>query len=105
MLPAEAVAFILRRAGTTFDPTIAHAFARVVGRYPVGSLVELSSGELAVVVRPAEQDTERPGVTVVADSSGTPVTPRAVDLEDAPGLQILRALDPIETGVDVSAHF
>jgi putative nucleotidyltransferase with HDIG domain len=105
MLPAEAVAFILRHAGTTFDPTVAHTFARVVGRYPVGSLVELSSGDLAVVVRPADRDTERPGVTVVADAARAPVTPHAVDLEDAPGLRIIRALDPIETGVDVSAHF
>jgi putative nucleotidyltransferase with HDIG domain len=105
MLPAEAVTFILRRAGTTFDPVVAHAFARVVGRYPVGSLVELSSGELAVVVRPADRDAERPGVTIVTDATGSPVASHPVDLEDAPGLRIVRAIDPIETGVDVSAHF
>jgi putative nucleotidyltransferase with HDIG domain len=105
MLPAEAVTFILRHAGTAFDPVVAHAFARVVGRYPVGSLVELTSGELAVVVRPAERDTELPGVTVVADAARSPIPHYRVDLADVPGLRIVRAIDPIETGVDVSAHF
>jgi putative nucleotidyltransferase with HDIG domain len=104
LLPHETVTLILERAGTTFDPTPARAFVQVLGRFPVGSLVVLSTGEAAVVVRPGEDDPERPTVTVVADATQRSLPPRTVRLEEERSLEIARALDPTEVPIDVTAH-
>ena len=104
MLPAEAMAFVASRAGEIFDPDAAHIFVRAVGRYPVGSVVELDSGELAVVLRPSERDPSRPVVKVVQDRSGDAVPPRTVSLDESGRLRIVRSLDPTATSVDVAAH-
>ena len=104
MLPSEAMTFVLERAGGAFDPSLARVFAQVLGRYPVGSVVELTNGEVAVVTRPGDRDTSRPVVKIVADRDSQPVTPRTVNLEEAPEVQIVRALDPTDVSVDVTAH-
>jgi putative nucleotidyltransferase with HDIG domain len=103
MLPAEAMAFVASRAGEIFDPDAAHIFVRAVGRYPVGSVVELDSGELAVVLRPSERDPSRPVVKVVQDRSGDDVPARTINLDES-ARRIVRSLDPTETSVDVAAH-
>jgi HD-GYP domain-containing protein (c-di-GMP phosphodiesterase class II) len=46
----RAVDIILQGCGTAFDSDAVHSFVRCIGRYPVGSFVLLSSGEVAVVV-------------------------------------------------------
>ncbi len=48
--PAEAAQWILTNAGSRFDPDLVRAFLRAVGVYPIGSLLRLNTGELAVVV-------------------------------------------------------
>ncbi|MFY8062195.1 MAG: HD-GYP domain-containing protein, partial [Usitatibacteraceae bacterium] len=53
MAPTAALRMIRKRAGIDFDSTVAQALIKVVGIYPIGSLVRLSSGHLAVV---SEQD-------------------------------------------------
>jgi HD-GYP domain-containing protein (c-di-GMP phosphodiesterase class II) len=94
MLASDAVRFILARAGELFDPVVAQVFARVVGFYPVGSLVALDSGELAVVVRPPARRPDRPVVRVVRERTGRPASPRVVDLEAEPERTIVGVQDP-----------
>ncbi|KQP40024.1 HD-GYP domain-containing protein [Pseudorhodoferax sp. Leaf274] len=48
--PAEAVRRMAEWSGGHFDKSLFQAFVKSVGIYPVGSLVKLSSGRLAVVV-------------------------------------------------------
>jgi putative nucleotidyltransferase with HDIG domain len=103
MLPHLAMRFILDGAGRTFDPMLARVFQQVVGTYPVGSVVALDSGEIAVVQRPSDRDAERPVVKIVATAKGA-VEPRVVDLEDADDVHIARALDPQDAGIDARAH-
>lgn len=104
MLSSEAVAFVLSRAGEIFDPLVAQVFVRAIGLYPVGSVVELNTGEVAVVLRPSEHDAARPVVKVVQERTGAAASPRTVSLEEARDLRIMRALDPVEASVDVSAY-
>jgi hypothetical protein len=47
--PARALAFMQRSEGE-FDPDLLAAFVAAMGKYPIGSLVELRSGRLAMVV-------------------------------------------------------
>ena len=93
--------FILEGAGTIFDPELARVFLSTMGAYPVGTVVRLNTGELAVVKLPAERDTRQPTVRVFADSDATPLEPYDVVLEDDEERRIVETLDPLEVGVDV----
>jgi putative nucleotidyltransferase with HDIG domain len=105
MLAAEAMGVILDHAGTAFDPTVVRAFREAVGQYPVGSLVELSTGPLAVVTRPGTREPDRPVVKIVTDASGARVDGYTVALEESPDIAITGVIDPAETQVDVTAYF
>jgi putative nucleotidyltransferase with HDIG domain len=51
LTPDRALRFVLRKSGTMFDPLIAKAFIKAMGLYPIGTVVELDTGEKAVVIR------------------------------------------------------
>jgi len=48
--PDQALSFMLQRTGTDFDPILLKVFAIMMGTYPVGSLLELDTGERGLVV-------------------------------------------------------
>ena len=48
--PSEAIKNIYSVSGTKFDPRVIHHFIRIVGVYPVGSMVELSDGRIGTVI-------------------------------------------------------
>jgi hypothetical protein len=56
-----------QKDGTRFDQRLVRRFSQLMGIYPVGNLVRLDSGELAVVIRIHAPDPSRPAVRVVAD--------------------------------------
>jgi putative nucleotidyltransferase with HDIG domain len=103
LLPSEAIRHILDHAGGAFDPVVAQALVQAVGAYPVGSVVELSTGELGVVTAPPERESERPVVKIVRDARRVPSPARTVALEEDPALRIVRALDPAAADLDVAA--
>lgn len=66
-----------------FNEALVHQFIRCVGIYPVGSLVKLESGRLAVVLEPGENGPLFPVVRVVYDTNkGRFITPRDIDLSN-----------------------
>jgi putative nucleotidyltransferase with HDIG domain len=68
---AERVRAVLERSdGQEFERHLVRRFVQVMGIYPVGSLVRLNSGVLAVVMRPHPPAPERPRVRVVFDADG-----------------------------------
>lgn len=68
--PSRAVARMQTLAGTVFDPKLIEVFVRMVGIYPVGSLVRLSSGEMALVVKANPTDSSRPIARLLFDRTG-----------------------------------
>jgi putative nucleotidyltransferase with HDIG domain len=100
LVPHEAMRLILRSSGTIFDPVLARAFVRVMGLYPVGSVVELDSGELALVVRPGVEDTARPLVKIITNTEGEPVEAFTVNLEEEAERRIIQAVDPQQVRID-----
>jgi len=110
--PDQAVKIIARQAGTRFDPMLVKLFLASVGKYPPGSLVELSTGEVAVVYGAGEGEhpMSRPRVVLIKDYMGNEITPRIVDLHEAiPGRKaykrsLVRPLDPKEHGVSTSGY-
>ena len=111
--PDQAVKIIARGAGSRFDPMLCKVFLSSIGNYPPGSLVELSSGEVAVVYGAGRGDVpmDRPRVLLVRDKKGKEITPtRMVDLHaKIPGRKafkrsIVRPLDPKQLGIKPSGY-
>jgi HD-GYP domain-containing protein (c-di-GMP phosphodiesterase class II) len=102
MTRGEALALLRSSSGTGFDPHAVSGFQLLLGRYPIGSLVELSSGEQAVVVRQHERLVDRPTVLVVFDATGTPTEVEERDLSaELRSPWVVRQLDPEQVGVDL----
>jgi HD-GYP domain-containing protein (c-di-GMP phosphodiesterase class II) len=81
MPPTEALRKLLEWSRFHFDPELVHAFVRVVGIYPVGTLVRLESGRLAVVVEQRESNLLQPLVRVMFDAKRNHyLKPEDVDL-------------------------
>jgi putative nucleotidyltransferase with HDIG domain len=83
--PTDRILAVLQRNdGTQFDQHLVRRFAQLVGIYPVGNLVRLNSGEIAVVVATHAPDPHRPRVKVLVAADGSRIEhPRDIDLWDA----------------------
>ncbi len=62
----DALKFLTDKAGIMFDPTYATVFQKCVPTYHKGTIVELSNGETAIVVRNYPADPERPIVRTLS---------------------------------------
>jgi HD-GYP domain-containing protein (c-di-GMP phosphodiesterase class II) len=106
--PEITLRYILEKSGSLYDPVLAKLFANALGLYPVGTLCQLSGGELAVVTRsnPDPELWERPAVRVIATPGGAAVDGGIVDLADpGAGRRIVRTLDAHANGIDVGRYF
>ena len=65
LAPTVALKKLLEWSGTHLEESLVHTFIRSMGIYPVGSLVMLESGRLAVVIEASEKDQTRPIVKVI----------------------------------------
>jgi putative nucleotidyltransferase with HDIG domain len=82
-----------------FDPTIFGAFVKSIGIYPVGSLVKLTSGRLAVVIERNEKSLLHPRVKVFfSTKSQCRIKPEIVNLA-SPG-----AMEKIESYENPAEH-
>lgn len=103
----QALSLLQAGAGRAYDPRVVRTFVRLLGVFPVGSLVQLSAGEIAVVVRNHERLLARPTVRLVLDPHGDPVKePLEIDLaeqDDRGGYRrsVRRSIDPVEVGVEM----
>ncbi len=107
LLPAMALPALWAGRGCEYDPILMALFAQALGRFPAGSLLELSDGRWALVVS-GGRDRERfkwPIVRTVRTTDGrTPDLQEQIDLH--PNKTILnprRILDPQGVGFDLEA--
>ncbi|GAB4258152.1 MAG: HD-GYP domain-containing protein [Deferrisomatales bacterium] len=108
--PHHAVRCIYQGAHSAFPPVMAQKFVQCFGVYPLGSAVELDTGEVGVVCRLNPGHLLHPRVRVVRDRGGRPLArPFDVDLRppEGPGAcpagrSIVRALGAEEAGMDVA---
>jgi HD-GYP domain-containing protein (c-di-GMP phosphodiesterase class II) len=83
--PSAAISMLYKWRGVFFDAHLVEQFIRCIGIFPVGSLVELNTGEVGVVI--AQNLTKRllPRVMVIRDGKGNPVIPhKLLDLSREP---------------------
>ncbi len=103
LLPARALERIIAARNIVFDPVVVKALINVVGRYPYGSLVLLTSNEIGVVTsggRTAEAFV-KPIVTVVRNADGSECDPRPLDLAEDRVMRrrVAEVLDPHGAGI------
>jgi len=71
MSPVEAMTFLEKGRGTRFDPHHVDTFISMVGAYPPGAMVRLTSNEIGMVVAAGEQP-GKPTVKMIIDEKGQP---------------------------------
>ena len=78
--PTNAMGEIYAGKGTQFDSQLVEKFIRFMGVYPLGTLVQLNTGETAIVVEKNPFYMVLPKVLVVTSNQGTKIKPFVVDL-------------------------
>jgi len=108
--PAEAINQLYKLKGVHFHRDLIEEFIQAIGVYPVGALVELSTGEVAIVVAQSRSRRLRPIVLLLLDGNKAPVPEgRYIELEDTTHsddgskLDIIKNLAPNTHGIDMAA--
>ena len=86
--------------GQEFHPGMVEHFIRLLGVFPIGSVVELEGGVRAVVSGSNPAFPLRPKVIVVCDASGTLLRQQEFDLTETGNPGILRSLTAKDISVD-----
>ncbi len=101
--PSDRILAVLQRNdGTQFDQNLVRRFVQLLGIYPVGNLVKLDSGEIAIVLQVHAPDPYRPKVRVLFATDGSRLElPRDVNLWESRGVagdqrptSVIAPLDP-----------
>ena len=103
--PTERILAVLtRNDGPQFDQHLVRRFVQLLGIYPPGNLVKLSTGEVAVVTQVHAPDPHRPRVRVLFDPEGRRLDPprdrNLFDLTGADAPTVLAPVDPSGYGID-----
>jgi HD-GYP domain-containing protein (c-di-GMP phosphodiesterase class II) len=82
--PDQAIGFMMKGAGKDFDPVLLKVFAIMMGTYPVGSLLELDTGEMGIVSDyPMESGGHLPRVLLLKkESDGSYKRGEIIDLSE-----------------------
>ena len=101
MEPTAALKKLFEWSRFHFNAELVQRFIRLIGIYPVGSLVKLESGMLAVVVSPGKENLLRPTVRIVFDIKREYfVTPHDIDLSIQLADNIIQHESPHNWGID-----
>ncbi|MBW3620831.1 MAG: HD domain-containing protein [Actinobacteria bacterium] len=76
----DALGILESGMGRGFDPRVVRVFVGLLGLFPVGSLVRLTSDEIGLVVRNHDRLLARPTVLIVLDAAGNVAEPEERDL-------------------------
>jgi HD-GYP domain-containing protein (c-di-GMP phosphodiesterase class II) len=99
MMGYQAMKNLLSDNSRRFDPDVLKAFIRIMGIYPIGSIILLNNGSIARVVEVHKDTPLRPSIRILIDEFGKVYENDEGDLIDLlteKSLFIARALDPKE---------
>lgn len=107
-MSAERVrAIMARKDSPAFNRLLLRRFITLVGLFPVGTLVRLTTGEVAVVSRENPRDPFRPQVKVLLDRDGAALpAPEFVNTRRPHGSRrtVIDAVDPESVRIDPLEH-
>jgi putative nucleotidyltransferase with HDIG domain len=105
--PTDRILAVLKRNdGSQFEQRLVRRFVQLLGIYPPGNLVRLSTGEIAVVTHVHAPDPHRPRVRVVIAKDGSRLDlPHDRNLwegttEQGTGDSVEAPVDPADYGID-----
>ncbi len=107
--PHEALQTMSSFAGNQFHAEMLEQFIQSIGAFPVGSLVELSTGEVAIVATHNKLKRLKPKVMIITEADKTvrkfpTTTDLLYDVSEKP-IYIRRGLAPNAFGLDVSEFY
>jgi HD-GYP domain-containing protein (c-di-GMP phosphodiesterase class II) len=110
--PSAALSYLYKERGTGYHPDLVEQFIQCVGVFPVGSVVELNSGETGLVITQNLVRRLKPRVMIVLDAKGNPMRPHKIlDLDRDPKMspdepyRIKRTLEQTKLQVDPKELF
>lgn len=104
--PHEAIYDLYQLRGSVFHKDLVEQFIQTVGVYPAGSLVELQSGEVGMVIAINNKTRLRPKVMVVLDKDKKTLNKYfPLDLAQQGDFSIKRALDHSAYGIKMNELF
>jgi putative nucleotidyltransferase with HDIG domain len=97
--PTDRILEVLKRNNNEqFDRHLVRRFAQLIGIYPVGNLVRLDTGDVAVVLKVYAPDPYRPQVRLLFDREGKRLTlTRDVNLWEAEADQPTSVVAPVDS--------
>jgi HD-GYP domain-containing protein (c-di-GMP phosphodiesterase class II) len=103
--PDEVFRKMMYQMTVKFDAFLLKLFVNIVGIYPAGTMVLLSSDELAVVAQNNAVDLSRPVVRIVGDRKGPLKSYYDLDLslQENAGRRIVRIVDPTKYNIDIKS--
>ncbi|HEX2668203.1 MAG TPA: HD-GYP domain-containing protein [Gammaproteobacteria bacterium] len=108
MTPTDALRVLKNQAGEEYGMELVEEFIRCLGTYPVGSLVELNSGSVVMVVGSNPSARLKPLIMFVRNEEGRLERPRMLndlskysDEELAERWGIQRLVDPLDYDIDM----
>lgn len=103
MTPTQGLKKLIEWSGDHLDPDLVHEFIRCLGIYPIGSVVLLESGRLAVVIETNEKDQRLPVVRVFYNLRlRQHITLERLDLSGPKNQdRIVQSVDPRDHQVDI----
>ena len=110
--PSAALSYLYKERGHGYHADLVEQFIQCVGVFPVGSVVELNSAEVGIVITQNLVRRLKPRVMVVLDAQGNPMRPqRILDLDKDPKVRpdepyrIRRTLEQTRLQVDPREFF
>lgn len=67
--PFEALKFINSNKASKFDEQLAKLFIKMIGVFPIGSIVELTTGQIGIVITSNREDNLRPKILMMLDQN------------------------------------
>ncbi|MDQ6981269.1 MAG: HD domain-containing phosphohydrolase [Ghiorsea sp.] len=92
LLPRDAIRELVNRHKKAFDPVLLKALIEAVSLYPVGTFVQLNTGEIGQVTMVHSKFPLRPVVYINMDKHSNPITAREIDLKQQPNLMIQKCM-------------
>ncbi len=99
-LPSVAIRVLLSNVNIYFDPILTKVFVQMLGLYPVSSCLELSSGEVAIVLRQNPAHINRPIVKIVVNDKQEKINGSIIDLSMNERINIVKAVYPQKYDID-----
>jgi putative nucleotidyltransferase with HDIG domain len=103
--PKSALHEMLKLSNTILDGALFERFVKMMGNYPVGTLVRLDTNEVAMVYRPNPLDENAPLVNILIDGDGKRLrVPREQALVGSDGsyyARIVAVVDPLLKNIDI----